>query len=95
VTFIVPEDQARAWIARSVYSSDNKKIGEIVEIKRDPDNRVTETFIDTGKFLGIGAARYRVTSDQIQEVKPDGLVLTLKEAEVTKVLQEGDSQHSP
>lgn len=89
VTFIVPADQVKDWIARPVYSSDNKKIGEIVDIKRDPDDKVTETYIDTGKFLGIGAARYRVTSDQIQEVKPDGLTLTLKEEEVTKVLQEG------
>jgi hypothetical protein len=89
VTFIVPADQVKDWIARPVYSSDNKKIGEIVDIKRDPDDKVTETFIDTGKFLGIGAARYRVTSDQIQEVKPDGLTLTLKEEEVTKALQEG------
>lgn len=92
VSFVVTEDQAKDWIARSVYSSDNKKIGEIVEIRRDPDNRVTETFIDTGKFLGIGAARYRITSDQIQEVNSDGLVLTLKEAEVTKELQEGENQ---
>ena len=89
VTFIVPADQVKDWIARPVYSSDNKKIGEIVEIKRGPDDKVTETYIDTGKFLGIGAARYRVTSDQIQEVKPDGLTLTLKEEEVAKVLQEG------
>lgn len=92
VTFIVPADQVKDWIARPVYSSDNKKIGEIVEIKRDPDDKVTETYIDTGKFLGIGAARYRVTSDQIQEVKPDGLTLTLKEEEVAKVLQEGGNQ---
>jgi hypothetical protein len=74
-----------------VYSSDNKKIGEIIDIKRDPDGRVTETFIDTGKFLGIGATRYRITPDQIQEVMADGLTLTLKEDEVAKVLQEGES----
>ncbi|WP_439542869.1 DUF937 domain-containing protein [Hyphomicrobium sp.] len=92
VAFIVTADQVKDWIARPVYSSDNKKIGEIVEIMRDPDNKVTEAFVDTGKFLGIGAARYRITSDQIQEVKPDGLILTLREAEVTKVLQDGENQ---
>ena len=66
-------------MGRPVYSSDNKKVGEIIEIKRGPDDKVTEAYIDTGTFLGIGGTRYRVTSDQIQEVKPDGLVLTLKE----------------
>lgn len=92
VSFIVTDDQVKDWIARPVYSSDNKKIGEVVEIRRDPDNRVTEAFIDTGKFLGIGATRYRITADQIHEVKADGLMLTLKEAEVSKAHQEGESQ---
>ena len=86
------EDEVKNWIGRPVYSSDNKKIGEIIEIKRDPDNKVTEAYIDIGSFLGIGATRYRVTSDQIQEVKPDGLVLTLKETEVKSVPQAGEKQ---
>ena len=91
-TFIVREDEVKNWIGRPVYSSDNKKIGEIIEIKRDPDNKVTELYVDTGSFLGIGATRYRVTSEQIQEVKPDGLVLTLKESEVKSVPQAGENQ---
>jgi uncharacterized protein DUF937/PRC-barrel domain protein len=91
-TFIVREDEAKNWIGRPVYSSDNKKIGEIIEIKRDSDNKVTELYVDTGSFLGIGATRYRVTSEQIQEVKPDGLVLTLKESEVKAVPQAGENQ---
>ncbi len=82
VTFIVTEGGTKDWIGRAVYSSDNKKIGEILDISRAPDNRVVDVDVDTGTFLGVGATRYRVTSDQIQEVKPDGLVLTLKESEV-------------
>ena len=91
-TFIVREDEVKNWIGRPVYSSDNKKVGEIIEIKRDPDNKVTELYVDTGSFLGIGATRYRVTSEQIQEVKPDGLVLTLKETEVKSVPPAGEKQ---
>lgn len=87
VTIIVPADQVKDWIARPVYSSDNKKVGEIVELRRDPENKVTEAFIDTGNFLGIGAVRYRITSDQIQEVKPDSLTLKLKESEVKDAAQ--------
>ena len=91
-TFIVRADEAKNWMGRPVYSSDNKKVGEITEITRDPDNKVTEVYIDTGSFLGIGATRYRVTSEQIQEVKPDGLVLTLKETEVKAAPQAGENQ---
>jgi uncharacterized protein DUF937/PRC-barrel domain protein len=90
--FIVRADEAKNWIGRPVYSSDNKKVGEITEITRDPDDKVAEVYIDTGSFLGIGATRYRVTSEQIQEVKPDGLVLTLKESEVKVVPQAGENQ---
>jgi len=90
--FVVKEDEAKSWIGRPVFSSDNKKIGEIIEIKRAPDNKVTEAYIDTGSFLGIGANRYRVTAEQIQEVKPDGLMLTLKEAEVKSMPQTGETQ---
>ncbi len=90
--FVVKEDEVKNWIGRPVFSSDNKKIGEIIEIRRDPGNKVTEAYIDTGSFLGIGANRYRVTAEQIQEVKPDGLVLTLKESEVKSMPQTGQTQ---
>jgi Bacterial protein of unknown function (DUF937)/PRC-barrel domain len=80
--FIVTEDETRDWIGRSVYSSDNKKIGEILELKRDPANKVTDVYVDIGTFLGMGGTRYHITSDQIREVKPDGLVLTVNESEV-------------
>ena len=88
--FVIGADEVKNWMGRPVYSSDNKKVGEIIEIKRGPDDKVTDAYIDTGTFLGIGGTRYRVTSDQIQEVKPDGLVLTLKESEVKSVPQTGD-----
>ena len=91
-TFMVRAGEEKNWIGRPVYSSDNKKVGEIIEIKRGPDDRVTELSIDTGSFLGIGATRYRVASEQIQEVMPDGLVLTLKETEVKSVPQAGEKQ---
>ena len=40
----------------------------------------------------MGATQYRVTSEQIQEVMPDGLVLTLKESEVKSLPPAGESQ---
>ena len=44
-TFVVTADEARNWIGRPVYSSDNKKIGEIIEITRDPSNKVTDVYV--------------------------------------------------
>lgn len=81
VPFTLTEDDAKNWIGRDVYSSDGKKVGDITELKRDPDNKVTELYVNIGGFLGIGATRSLISSDQIQEVKADSLVLKLSEAE--------------
>jgi hypothetical protein len=70
------------WTGKPVYSSDNKKIGEVIEIMRGPDNKITEVVVDTGTFLGMGAQRYRIASEKITEMKPDGVVVSLTESEV-------------
>lgn len=80
--FTVAEQDVGNWIHKPVYSSDNQKVGEIVELKRGPNDDVTDVYMDTESFLGIGGHRYHVSADQIREVKPDGLVLTLTEADV-------------
>ena len=65
-TFMVRADEAKNWIGRPVYSSDNKKIGEITEITRDPDNKVTELYVDTGSFL---ASAPRATASLLSRFK--------------------------
>ena len=89
---ILSADEANGWIGRPVFSADGKKVGEVIEVKRDPENKVTELSVDTGTDLGMGATQYRVTSEQIQAVRPNGLVLTLKEFEVKSVPPTGESQ---
>ena len=89
---VLTADEATGWIGRSIFSADGKKVGEVIEVKRDPENKVTELSVDTGTYLGMGATQYRVTSEQIQEVRPDGLVLTLKESEVKSLPPAGQSQ---
>jgi sporulation protein YlmC with PRC-barrel domain len=91
-TFTATADEAKGWVGRPVYSSDGKKVGEVIEIKHDPDTKITEAYIDTGTFLGMGATQYRVTSQQIEEVMPDSLVLTLKESEVKSLPPADQSQ---
>ena len=73
-------------------SSDGNKVGEVIDVNHDPATRVTEAYVDTGMFLGMGATQFRVTSDQIEEETPNGLVLTLKEFEVKSLPPAGESQ---
>jgi hypothetical protein len=80
-SLVVTDEEAKNWIGRPVYGSDDKKIGEIAELKRDGDNKVTEIDLDAGGFLGFGATRYRASADQIQDVKSDRLVLKITSAE--------------
>ncbi len=70
------EDQAKNWISKTVYSSDNKNLGTVAEIKRDASGKVTELDANIGGFLGIGASHVRIMPNQF---KLDGekVVLTL------------------
>ena len=83
---------ADGWVGLPVYSSDGNKVGEVIDVNHDPATRVTEAYVDTGMFLGMGATQFRVTSDQIEEETPNGLVLTLKESEVKSLPPAGESQ---
>ena len=80
--FMVAEQDIGKWMHRPVYSSDNTKVGEIVELSRGADDRVTQVYMDAETSLGIGGQRYRITADKIRETRPDGIVLTLSEADV-------------
>jgi len=80
--FIVTAEEEKGWMGRPVFSNDNQKVGEIIDIKRGPDNKVTDIYFDAGTFLGMGAKRYHITADQIEEVKPNGVVVTMKEADI-------------
>lgn len=82
---MVTESEVSSWLGRPVYSSDNVKIGEIVEINRGPDNRVTDIIFDSGTAMGMGAVRHRALASQFQQVKPDSVTLTVKETEVSTV----------
>jgi hypothetical protein len=73
----VPDQQ---WVGRYVYSSDDKELGKIASVKQNGSSP-SELFFDMGGFLGIGATRRSVTSDQIQDVKNDRIVLRLTQAE--------------
>jgi hypothetical protein len=80
--FIVAEQDVRNWLGRPIFSRDNKKIGEIIDVKRGPNNEVTDIYFDSGTFLGMGAKRYHITASQIDDMKPNGVMVSLNEAQV-------------
>jgi len=84
-TFTVTEEGAKEWLGRPVYSSDNKRLGDIAALQLGPDGKVSELSADIGGFLGFGETRVRFTADQIKEVKDDSLVVTLTEEEANSL----------
>ncbi len=67
-----PNDQ---WIGRSVYSSDDKNLGEVAKLSG------SDIYADIGGLLGLGETRALIKADQIQDVREDRIVLKLSEAE--------------
>jgi hypothetical protein len=74
------EQQAKSWVGKPVYSSDNKKLGEIVEFKRGTDNVVQEMRAEIGGFLGMGETRVKLTPQQFK-LQTDRAVLNLTQAQ--------------
>lgn len=60
------EEQAKAWINKSVYTRDDKNVGTIAAILRDVSGKVTEIHADVGGFLGLGAQRVLLTPMQVR-----------------------------
>ena len=52
--------EAKAWIDKTVYSSDGKNVGEVAAFARDASGKVTEMHADVGGFLGLGETRVRL-----------------------------------
>jgi len=63
---MLTEEQAKSWVDKQVYSSDDKKVGEIAAFARGTDNTVTEMHIDIGGFLGIGETRVKLMPGQFK-----------------------------
>ncbi len=81
---MLTDDQAKAWIDKVVYSSDDKNLGEVANMKRDAAGHVTELHADIGGFLGLGETRVRLSPDQFK-LTGDRVVLNVT-AEQAKTL---------
>lgn len=57
---VMSDEQAKAWVNKVVYSSDDKNLGEVAALARDSSGKVSELHADIGGFLGLGETRVRV-----------------------------------
>ena len=60
------EAEAKQWVDKAVYSSDDKNVGSVVSIQRDASGKVTEIHADVGGFLGLGTTRVRLMPSQFK-----------------------------
>jgi len=73
---VLTDAQAKAWVDKIVYSSDDKNLGEVAAIARDASGKVVELHADIGGFLGLGEARVRIQPTQFR-FDGDKVILTL------------------
>lgn len=64
--FALTEEEGKAWLDKPVYSSDGKKLGEVVAFQRDADNKIIGLHIDIGGYLGMGQTRVSLTNAQFK-----------------------------
>ncbi len=63
-----------------VFSSDNKNLGQVVEVIKGPDEKVQSIQVDIGRVLGLGTKVITITADKFEQLP--GIKLLLSEAEV-------------
>lgn len=73
---VLSDEQAKNWVNKSVYSSDNKNLGTVAAFDRDPAGKVKEMHADIGGFLGIGETRVRLMPNQFQ-VDGDRIIVSM------------------
>jgi hypothetical protein len=76
--------EAKTWIDKAVYSSDNKNVGDVAAIQRDPSGKVTSIQADVGGFLGLGATRVKIMPSQFK-LSGDRIVLDLTSDQVKQL----------
>jgi len=72
--------QRTSLMGMSVYSSDNKNLGQIVEVVRGPNGEVGSIQVDIGRMLGLGTKVVTIPADKLQQVP--GVKALLSDSEV-------------
>jgi hypothetical protein len=67
-------------VGMSVYSSDHKNLGQIVDIVRGPDDKVQSIQVDIGRLLGLGTKVVTIKADKLEQMPR--IKVLLSDAEV-------------
>lgn len=51
-----------------VYSSDEKDLGQVVEVARGPDGKIQSIQVEVGRFLGLGNRVVTINADAIEQL---------------------------
>ena len=51
-----------------VYSSDEKDLGQVVEVARDPDGKVQSIQVEVGRFLGLGNRVVAINAEALEQL---------------------------
>ncbi len=81
---VLTSEEAQRLVDRTVYSSDNKNLGEVSAVQRDSSGKVTELHADIGGFLGLGETRVRVMPSQMK-IESDRVVLNISSEEAKQL----------
>jgi len=78
------DEEAKTWVDKAVYSSDDKNVGDVAVIQRDASGTVTSLQADIGGFLGIGTTRVKIMPSQFK-LSDDRIVLALTAEQVKQL----------
>ena len=73
------DQEASGWAGKPIYSSDNKKIGEVDGFLRGADGSVTVMRAGIGGFLGIGETYVTLIPEQFK-LQQDRVILSIPAA---------------
>jgi sporulation protein YlmC with PRC-barrel domain len=73
-----------ALVGLAVFGSDGQKVGEVREVKAQPDGKVMEIHIKTGGFLGFGGKTVAIPAAKFNK-SGQNVQLAMTAADVTKL----------
>ena len=79
-------------VGMPVYSSDNKTLGQVVEVVKGPGGEIQSIQVDIGRILGLGTKVVTITADKFDRLL--GIRLRLSDTEV-RSLPEAKKQSTP
>ena len=72
---------------QTVQSADGKELGQVVEVKKDPDGKIQSIQLELDRWLGLGSKAITITADKFEQLA-DKVRLRLRGDEVRSMPDE-------